>query len=521
MKFFNFSKFKFPFLIFLFLFLPSLVWAQIPILSDILGVVKELLFYAFFFALLIIGSEIFVEISGSLLDWIINPNLISLSYTNPAGNPLISAGLTVTQSFVNLALVVVLVIVALSIALGIKEYGSQRVFARLLIVALFVNFAPVVIGLLVDGANLIMYWFLTETGLSEGISDALSDVWQMGAVLLNALKDMFTLDFSGLAQGLAEVLTQIILNFALGVAFLLFALIFLVRYIAIWVLVILAPLAFVAWILPGTRKRLWDFWLNQLIQWTFIGIPLAFFLYLSMATFDVLKEAFSLKIGHSPLDLGFFDRILPYFVLLIFLYLGFVIGLKTSALGASWASRWSQAVPTKAWQGTKEVARYLRKRMERRLKAVERAEKAGRWLTKISPLWGGLVGKRLISYAKRRREEEKKELEGLPLTVQAVLKRESISEIVRGLTSREFVQKAKAQDLKNIEVFFAMSLSQLKILGERGSPEQKETLLKTYLTHQKRVVQEKASLKKAGKIRELEELRKKEEYIAHHPNFIF
>lgn len=69
--------------------------------------------------------------------------------------------------------------------------------------------------------------------------------------LSNNLSSLFTL--SGQTSYIAQAIALIVFNYAVGVALFLFAGIFIVRYVVIWVLVILSPLAFVAWILPATK----------------------------------------------------------------------------------------------------------------------------------------------------------------------------------------------------------------------------------------------------------------------------
>ncbi|MDD5551571.1 MAG: type IV secretion system protein [Candidatus Pacebacteria bacterium] len=61
---------------------------------------------------------------------------------------------------------------------------------------------------------------------------------------------------------------------------------FLVRNLAIWLLVILAPLAFAAYILPATRDYFKKWW-QYVIQWSFIGVAASFFLYLATQMLEV------------------------------------------------------------------------------------------------------------------------------------------------------------------------------------------------------------------------------------------
>jgi hypothetical protein len=330
----------FGLIIFGFLFFPFPSRAGIldPLLNVFLA--WPTLLIGAFLALAIILSGAFAWLAGALLDWVTSPNFISFSYTNPGGpyrNPIIANGLSITQSLVNMFLVVVLIYTAVSIALRLGgETGAKKLLVRLIFIALIVNFAPVICGLIVDASNILMNYFLV--GIREGVSGILSQAVEFGKTLISSLLKI-TGSFADRVGLLTQGAIQIILNLAIMLAFLLFAGIFLFRYFAIWILVVLAPLAFVAWILPATKK-IWNMWWNNFLQWSIIGITMAFFLYLGMSTFGALRGALMNKItspGIDPATVGLFDSILPFIAVVIFLFLGFTMGLATSAMGASQA----------------------------------------------------------------------------------------------------------------------------------------------------------------------------------------
>lgn len=347
----NFSLcFGFLFLAF-FLFWPFSASAQFQSLINAFLYLPYALI-ALVFILFISITYAFAWLTGYILDVVMSPSFISLSYTNPATNQIIKAGLSITQSFVNLLLVLALVYTALSIALRINETGAKKMLTRLIIVALLVNFAPVFCGLVVDATNIVMYYFLKP--MEEGVSGILTQIGPWVDVVISSLKKV-TADLSERLGVLMMALTQIMVNVAMGIAFLLFASLFLIRYIAIWALVILAPLAFVGWVFPREKpaeawefldwilfplrmlRGLWDFWHEQFVAWSIIGIPLAFFLYLAMSSFTLLNAVFKQKItmpGIEPTASGFLNEVFPYFVVIVFLFLGFSLGLMTSARGS-------------------------------------------------------------------------------------------------------------------------------------------------------------------------------------------
>ena len=378
-------------LLVLFLFYPFSASAQwyMSIVRAFLWIPYSII--ALVFVLFIMITQAFAWLTGYILDVVMSPSFLSLSYANPATNPIIRSGLIITQSFVNLLLVLGLVYTALSIALRINERGAQQMLVRLIIVALLVNFAPVFCGLVVDGANIAMYYFLKP--MEEGVSGVLTQIGSSVGLVISSIKKV-TADLPERLGVLMMASTQIAVNVAMGFAFLLFAAIFLFRYIAIWVLVILAPLAFAGWVFPKAKPPgywefldwilfplrmlagFWDMWLKQFIEWTIIGIPMAFFLYLAMGSFTLMTAAFKQKItmpGIEPAASGFFNEVFPYVVVIAFLYLGFTMGLQTGAMGAG---RIVAAAKAAHWTAQKRTFKGLGKTVGRAARATGRALKA-------------------------------------------------------------------------------------------------------------------------------------------------
>lgn len=336
----------------LFLFWPSSSLAFVQYIVNAITFVPYLIISLILIVLIKI-TQAFAWLAGWVLDLVSSPTLITLSYTKPTDNPVIKAGLNITQNFVNILLVVALVYTALSLALRINETAAKKTLVRLIIVALLANFSPVLCGLVVDATNIAMYYFLEP--LREGISGVLTQLGSSIDIILSSISG-FERELPTKMGVLMMAFTQIMVNVAMGVAFLIFALILLVRYIAIWALVVLSPLAFAAWALPKEKpaeawefldlfllplrlfREFWDLWLRQFIEWSIIGIPMAFFLYLGISSFSLMTAAFKFKLqmpGIERTATPILNDMFPYFVVILFLYFGFTIALKTSAMGAA------------------------------------------------------------------------------------------------------------------------------------------------------------------------------------------
>ena len=305
--------------------------ATAPIQVVIAIVLSIYLGYSYFLAWL----------SGTLLNFVASPGFISFSYTRP-DNPVVKAGLEITQPLANIILVVVFIFVALAIALDLAGYGTKKTFAWLILIALLINFTPVICGLIIDAGNVVMFHFLK--GLEKGVGEIVGGLTGDFGELLRGLG----IAFSGLNVKLeytSRCIAHIILNISLAFAFFLFVALFLMRYLALWVLVILSPIAFICLILPATKK-FWTLWWNNFFQWTIIGIPCAFFLWLAVSTFGNLQQEFEGKLALEQYK--FIEPLFAYGVLVVFLYLGFVIGLQTSAMGSSAIIKGFQAAHKRA-----------------------------------------------------------------------------------------------------------------------------------------------------------------------------
>lgn len=227
-----------------------------------------------------------------VLNLILSSSFISYSYTNPANNPIIETGLAITQSFVNMMLVVVLVYIALATILRLAGYETKKVLIWFVIMALLVNFSPVICGVIVDASNISMNYFLSSDS-STSTSKSVSQGSGMGLNMIAQAKSSLDLGklwdaVSGGEDARDPMVTRVALYVAIAIMlimvtiiYLMYAAVFLMRYFAIWILVILSPIAFVSYVLPKTKSMIWDKWWAQFIQWSIIGITCGFFLYLA------------------------------------------------------------------------------------------------------------------------------------------------------------------------------------------------------------------------------------------------
>ncbi len=402
-------KYKFLFLAFLFFIALWPIQQAYAIFEGLSDLIANAVFLLFFKIFIEIGNLI-LQLSLLILNWVLSDGFIPWSYTNAANNPIINIGWTLTRDLANMSFIVILVAIGLGTALKLGEYQVQKTLPTLIIIALLINFTPVFLGLMVDAANITMNFFLAKV---SGL-----DAWGRASESQSALI-MQTLKSGGAVLGLVPAIFQVMMLVAINIfsaaIIAAFAGLFLIRYIAIWLLVILSPIVFAMYILPSTRKMYWNQWWKQFTQWTIIGIPAAFFLYLGN---HIMIAAPSMNLNppsSSIWDLTFLNfirSIMPYFISLIFLWFGFFVALTSSAQGSSGIIKTVQTGVKKggAWAQNKG-----KRFASRGLAENERFQKLSQRLSTMNdikgPTWGqGQTG--IGAWAKRRAAT----IAGVPLT---------------------------------------------------------------------------------------------------------
>ncbi len=299
-------------------------------------------------------SNLILGLAGVLLNWVLSPYFMSLPYiydTDGNLSGIVAIGWPIVRDFINMFFILALVVIGLATALRLKEYQAQKALPVLIIIAVLINFTPVICGLIIDASNILMNFFLEELTGFKLIANIFS---AQGSALLASWGDISALNFARLAAAPLVLIakTLIMIIFSLVTAFILFmyTLLFIMRYVMIWVLVIVSPIAFFSRIFPKTQKGEylfksilgWDEWWKQFFEWTLIGVTAAFFLYLGEQLM-VVVSATGFMPGIPPEGawyyitapiVEFMNVLLPWCVVLAFLFIGWMVAMDTKALGA-------------------------------------------------------------------------------------------------------------------------------------------------------------------------------------------
>lgn len=384
------SIFLFAIIVIIGLTVPSMSLAAIPLFGLDAGIawvvrkVTKLYFYIFI-------SQHLLRMANGILAWVTNPVFIQGigGYTQ---NVLVQEGWKIVRDIVNMFFILIMVAVGIAVILRIKNYEIQKILPKIIAVIFLINFSPLICGLIIDASNILMNFFLGAgaRGLGTMITSIEGPQVGAGRALLDLIGAAVRFDWDGIALSLFSAL--MILAFNVFAAFILFmlAMIFLIRYIALWILVILSPLAFFCYILPATKK-IWTIWWNHFLQWSFIGVGAAFFLYLAQRMIDVIGQLIlTPTVAETQLRHGLSTMVL-YSVPLVFLGIGYMAMLNAAPAGvgriirsAEKGAKW----PTSK-QGKATRAKFTKWRQDKsRQIAGPKAQRAISKLASYKASWG-------------------------------------------------------------------------------------------------------------------------------------
>jgi len=230
-------------------------------------------------------------LGGKIFDWLIG-------WTKFTELPIIIAGWRIMRDFANIGIVFVLLVIAISTILGIDKYNMKQLFAKLVIIALLVNFSMLIANVVIDTSNVITDFFVQESGIGSGgnpISTKIMGSMGIGQIWHAVGTGNFDVGLGALGGTvLISMIMGIIVMLGTIIVLFLGAGMLLVRIIVLSFCIILAPAAFMLKIMPDTQKH-YEKWWSTLINYSLFAPVFAFFLYLALRTADTFGQIESLK----------------------------------------------------------------------------------------------------------------------------------------------------------------------------------------------------------------------------------
>ncbi len=253
-------------------------------------------------AMLSMGGSI-LQMSGAVFDFSVNHVIINFQdtlQTQMGVMPVINGGWTFFRDIANIIMIGMLVFIAISLILGLKEYGQKKLIARVLIIAVLMNFSLLFTKIIIDSSNFLAYAIYTQTA-GAGATAGAPRPFSVADKILAPMRILGVYDSDQQApkvykdpngSGAALSLTYGILGFLIltFLAAIIFygAFLIIARAILFVVLMLSAPLAYVTYLAPHFEASQfgWSNWWRSLINNAAFAPLLMIFLSISILIFQ-------------------------------------------------------------------------------------------------------------------------------------------------------------------------------------------------------------------------------------------
>lgn len=244
-------------------------------------------------------------------------NLTTKTYKDAQGNftkfpGVVLVGWVAVRDIMNIFFVLALIVISLATILRIEAYNWKKLLARLIIMALLVNFSKVIAESIVSFADLILNLFITNDSWSIGLGELASNTYGGRKYF----EGFFTGDILAVAVG------KLILACVSLVSFTALTVLFVIRLVGIWILIIFSPMAFALNILPATQQYA-QMWWNYFIKYL-IWAPVAAFMIL----------LFGVVFKNDYYGLGG-DALLRYLVMIVFVWGALTVAKQAGMVGGN------------------------------------------------------------------------------------------------------------------------------------------------------------------------------------------
>lgn len=427
----------------------------------------------------------------------------------------------IIRDLVNISLVFILLYAALALILQLQKVDARRLVTHVIIAALLVNFSAFLVGVVIEGSNTLANQFYTAAAGGYQTSNGAPDISSRLTSEI-AFTDAKVISTQGLAntfiQTAVAALGQVLLHIITIVSLIAGAIAMLVRTIALLLVIIFAPAAFVMPVLPWFNKY-YETWRDALLKHA-IFAPLFLFCLLAATTLvsaGAFAPAGGITVNLTEAGMAQTAQSVMFVLLVNFLMLGgLLISQKLGVYGAGGAVGILKGMgnKTRGWLGRNSAGRLAsmaNKRLDKAGSAMM-GNQFGRGLLLTSKLFGGNVLKGKIEEAATKKtyggsvsftqaqDDRKKDIE------EAMKKRRGDPKAMAGyISSFAGLGSAVTDDTKL--VYEKLGLRERVEVGKHLNPRLKEELDKHIIKeNKKKGVDEGAKIMKAERDAQREEM---------------
>ncbi len=285
------------------------------------------------------------DMAISLFSTVSSPTFLKTmtNHDNITGNPDYYKIWSSVRDIANMGVVLGFVFIGIATTLRIQEYAAQRKLGKLIIVAILINFTPLMCGLIIDTSYIIMKG-LQGDSIRGPIEKYENDIL---TPLRTKIRGRSMGECTQMGIEPFEYLKLCIIGaiFYVFSAFIYFLLagVMLARWALLILLFIMSPFAFFC-ITFEFSKKYFDEWMGALLKWAFVGVGVMFCIKVAGDVFKAIPKGTTAS------------AMLPaVFIVCMFLYVGLKLAMKSSGAAGAMAMAAGATVAGRAMGAVKSV----------------------------------------------------------------------------------------------------------------------------------------------------------------------
>lgn len=220
----------------------------------------------------------------------------SLVQSRYCSHPFVTSGWPFIQGFANLGFIVALLFIAFATVVQLEAFNARKYLPRILVAALLLNFSLVIGCIIIDTSRILMALLVTIMGQGRLTSIGF-DLLKNSPLMEEVFKKSSLQNLTGMTlttQGTGwDILTKTIIATALiwtvAATFFIGAVAMFVRYVFLLLLLVVSPVAFLFFALPGAEGYARQWW-REFLKWVFYGPIFLFIMVLLVAFGNAFSE---------------------------------------------------------------------------------------------------------------------------------------------------------------------------------------------------------------------------------------
>lgn len=266
----------------------------------------------------------FLQFAGTLFGWIIEPRNIE----SIIDNTIIYSSWALVRDVLNVSFIMFLLFSAFSTVFQVDKYSYKSTLRTLILMALLVNFSYPITRFIIDLSNVLMFYMIDKMHLGDAFISSVANKGYLGNIIHPTTSN----------PDIPYLIMSIIFLFVFTVTIFVIALLFLIRTVALAILVIFSSLAFIGEAIPPLSSYASEWW-KKLFSYAFFGPLMVFMLVLASDMMDQISQ-----VGHGNMqkianlnssDPDFIASVSFFIIPIVILWIGLGVAGKMGIAGAS------------------------------------------------------------------------------------------------------------------------------------------------------------------------------------------